>query len=184
MDDASLLTELRAVERQINIGLIQWVNSENKPRTCPFNAFSHTGKIAASPNTEDWKSAIAVQLRVDSEVRNGGSLASVRAGHQKKADTVSATMRLTGVKASESTVTVQLALAQSLADRARRCAVEINGRAERARQAAEIAAEVNKAREAKEAADKVKAAAFRAATAQAVKDGTLTVEEALELEVA
>lgn len=143
MTDDQLSDELRAVNRKIEIGFITWENANKEVRVCPFSAFNHTGKISAVVESTDWKSAVAVQLRCEAERRNGGSLASVKAGHQKKAETCSATVRTTGMKASESTVTVQLALAQSLAERARKCGVEITARRERQAAADAIAAEVN-----------------------------------------
>lgn len=147
MSDDQLQEELRATNRKIDIGVITWENASKETRSCPFGAFNHTGKVSAVVESPDWKAGIAVQLRCEAERRNGGSLASVKAGHQRKAETCSATVRTTGMKASESTVTVQLALAQSLAERARKCGVEITARKERQAAADAIAAEVNAAKE-------------------------------------
>lgn len=174
MTDEQLTIALAEANRKIDAGRIEWTNASNEARTCPFGAFNHTGKVMGIIDSPDWKAGIAVQLKVESERRNGGSLASVKAGHQKKAETASVTVRTTGLKASESTVTVQLASAQGLAERARKIGVEIAGRAERAKQAAEIAAEVNRAKE-------LKAEAASYAVAEAVESGDVDVTEVDEL---
>lgn len=174
MTDDQLAEELRATNRKIELGVITWENANKEVRACPFGAFNHTGKVVATVETPDWKSGIAVQLRCEAERRNGGSLASVKAGHQKKAETCSATVRTTGMKASESTVTVQLAQAQGLAERARKCSVEITARKERQAAADAIAAEVK-------AVTELKAEAASYAVAEAVEAGDVSVSEVEEL---
>lgn len=184
MTDEQLVTALGEVRHKIALGTVRFENSNHELRVCPFSAFNHTGAIIAARDSDDWRSAVAVQIKVESERRLSGNLASVKAGHQRKAETASVTVRTTGMVVNDSPVTVQLAEAQRLAERARKIGVEIRDRAERQAAADAITAAVEQAKAEKAAKANGSPAlqtALKAAIDEALANGTIDETEAKEL---
>lgn len=147
LTDDQLRSELGVVNAMLNGKTIEWTNAQEEPRTCPFNVFSHTGRVDVTREVDPvaWDAGMAVLNRCEAERRNGGNMISFRAGHQVKAGTCSGTVRTSGMKASESTVTVQLAEAQKLANKARVIGVILFDRAEAEKNRLAIEAEAAKA---------------------------------------
>lgn len=130
--DEQLRAMLGQLNRLINSRSITWENAKGDERSCPFNVFSHTGRVDTSRDVDPvaWDAGCAVLQRAESERRNGGNMVSLKAGFQKKAATTSATVRTTGLRASDTPVLVQLAEAQRLANQARMVSAELFRRAE------------------------------------------------------
>lgn len=166
------------LNRAINKGRIEWVNSKGEDITVPWSVFNPNGaiKIAREDNAVLWDLASRVQRRAEAERQNSGNaIVSFNAKLNIKADVLSATVKTNGMSRKRCPVMDQLAEALSYLGNVQKVAREIFDREEAERSADRMAEE---RREVKDMDDERKAvAAAEKARLEAEKAAALAAKE-------
>ena len=53
MTDEQIQGQLGVTNSLIHAGIVKWTNASNEERACPFNIFSHTGKVLIDRETDE-----------------------------------------------------------------------------------------------------------------------------------
>jgi len=127
------LTSLREL---VQVGTIEFVTSKGELISCPWNVFNGGGAVVASRETDPlgWDLGRRVQMRAEAERQHSGNvIASFKAALHAKSNSLTATVRSTGLKRSNCPTMDQLQEAQSVLGNISKITRELFDRAEAAR---------------------------------------------------